>query len=81
MNDKARTSIANLDPDNLAKKMVVEGLNNQKGGRGVLHFVDRQFKGRQQTHEAIRSEKEKIMKRASDCKTKYQALSEEEEEH
>ena len=42
--------------------------------------MDWQFKGRQQTHEAIRSKKEKIMKRASDCKTKYQALSEEEEE-
>ena len=67
--------------DNLSKKMVSEGLENQKEDRGLLHFVDRQFKGRQQTHEAIRSEKEKIMKGASDCKTKYQALSEEEEEH
>ena len=78
MNDKARTNFNQWNADNLSKKMVSEGLENQKEGRGLLHFVDRQFKGRRQTHEAIRSEKEKIMKRASDCKTKYQALSEEE---
>ena len=81
MNDKARTNFNQWNADNLSKKMVSEGLENQKEGRGLLHFVDQQFKGRQQTHEAIRSEKEKIMKRASDCKLKYQALLEEEKEH
>ena len=45
MNDKARTNLNQWNADNLSKKMVSEGLENQKEGRGLLHFVDRQFKG------------------------------------
>ena len=51
--------------DNLAKAL---SFNIQWGRVGLLGFVDEQFKGRLQTHQAIRSEIPAIMKLATDVK-------------
>ena len=74
MDNQAKTKLSDYDPDNLAKKLVFDGFKNQ-GGKGLLAFVDQQFQGREQSTEAIRSEIQRIMRRASDCKaglTEYQ---------
>ena len=66
MDNKAKSKLSDFDLDNLAKFLVFNGL--KQGGKGLLAFIDDQFEGRQQTHQAIRSEIAQIMKRASDNK-------------
>ena len=66
------------DADNLARKLVNNGLKTQDKGEGLLHFVDVVFENRTQTHEAIRSEIVHIMKLATDCHKKslvYQPMT------
>ena len=75
MDDKEKTSLSSFDLDNLAKYLAFNGLKNQ-GGKGLLAFIDDQFKGREEekTHENIRSQASQIMRKASDSKAGLQGL-------
>ena len=72
MEDKARSSLADFDINNIAKIFAYIGLKNQAPKQGLLWIIDQEFKGKHMSHELVKEAIPAIMQRAANIKSASQ---------